>query len=81
MIINKTLGNKILTKKTLALDNGDDDELMVHGKINHVFKVLKFALFLMSKKYYSIYIFVIYHHLFCNLHSIKFSKIVEFATL
>ena len=25
MIINKTLGNKILTKKTLALDNGDDD--------------------------------------------------------
>ena len=25
MIINKTLVNKILTKKTSALDNGDDD--------------------------------------------------------
>ena len=52
-IINRTLGNKILIKKPLALDNGD--EIMLHEKINHVFKVLKFALFLMSKKYYSTY--------------------------
>ena len=56
MIINKTLGNKILTKKSLALDNVDDDEIIVHEKINHVFKVLKFALFLMLKKYYSTYL-------------------------
>ena len=42
-------------KKSLALDNGDDEEIMVHGKINHVFKVLKFAFFLMLKKYYSTY--------------------------
>ena len=39
----------------IAFFNSDDDEIMVHEKINHVLKVLKFALFLMLKKYYPTY--------------------------